>query len=50
MVERRALIGNQQMIVEGQPDFAVAFPGGDATNDMFNRLTKNWSVSTRFKE
>lgn len=33
-------IRNQQMIDEGRPDFAVAFPGGNGTADMVRRLKK----------
>lgn len=31
-------IRNQQMIDEGQPDIAIAFPGGKGTADMTRRL------------
>jgi hypothetical protein len=31
-------IRNQQMIDEGKPDIAVAFPGGNGTSDMTKRL------------
>lgn len=34
-------IRNQQMINEGKPDAAVAFPGGDGTADMVARLNKH---------
>jgi hypothetical protein len=33
-------IRNQQMIDEGRPDGAVAFPGKRGTNDMFDKLTE----------
>lgn len=33
-------IRNQQMLTEGKPEFAIAFPGGTGTADMFKRLTK----------
>jgi hypothetical protein len=31
-------IRNQQMIDDGKPDIAVAFPGGNGTSDMTKRL------------
>jgi hypothetical protein len=31
-------IRNQQMLDEGKPDIAVAFPGGNGTSDMTRRL------------
>jgi hypothetical protein len=31
---------NQKMIDEGKPDMAVAFPGGNGTKDMINKLMK----------
>ena len=33
-------IRNQQMIDEGKPDFAVAFPGGPGTRSMISKLKK----------
>ena len=33
-------IRNQQMLDEGNPDFVVAFPGGNGTKDMVNRANK----------
>jgi hypothetical protein len=33
-------IRNQQMIDEGKPDLAVAFPGGNGTADMLRRCKK----------
>lgn len=33
-------IRNQQMLVEGKPDYAIGCPGGTGTNDMANRLRK----------
>lgn len=33
-------IRNQQMIDEGNIDFAIAFPGGKGTADMLNRIKK----------
>lgn len=34
-------IRNQQMIDEGQPTFAIGFPGGTGTSDMSKRLIKS---------
>lgn len=34
-------IRNQQMIDEGNPDFAIAFPGGKGTADMLSRIIKH---------
>lgn len=33
-------IRNQQMLDDGKPEYFVAFPGGNGTRDMVNRLKK----------
>lgn len=33
-------IRNQQMLDDGKPEYFVAFPGGNGTKDMVNRLKK----------
>lgn len=40
-------IRNRQMIVEGQPDVAVAFPGGAGTSNMTKQLAE-FGIETRF--
>jgi hypothetical protein len=37
---------NQQMIEHGQPDHALAFPGGDGTLDMLRRCIRNRTIFT----
>jgi hypothetical protein len=34
------LVRNQQMLDDGKPDLAVAFPGGKGTADMVRRARK----------
>ena len=34
-------IRNKQMLIEGCPDFTVAFPGGNGTLDMINQTLKS---------
>jgi len=38
--KRAGPIRNAQMLREGAPDFAVAFPGGKGTKDMIERCRK----------
>lgn len=49
--KRAGPIRNQQMIDEGKPDAAVAFPGGDGTADMVRRLERRgipiWDLRQR---
>lgn len=33
---------NQKMIDEGEPEYAIAFPGGDGTADMIERIKEAW--------
>jgi hypothetical protein len=40
-------IRNRQMIVEGKPDVAVAFPGGAGTSNMTKQLAE-FGIETRF--